>query len=150
VDTPRKWFEWNGFGVFSKRLQIQIWNNLKTARRLIKIQLEIFDTCSINYSARINSTVEFFSCTSQLRLIDVELWNSFSKRLWHRRLVYLVFRISVYVEVSWNEARRSRGPRNMSCCCYPSLLHLRRRLPSIVIGVPLAALMLQSMLPTKI
>jgi hypothetical protein len=71
------------------------------------------------------------------------------KRLWHWRLVYLVFHISPQVEIPWSEAWVSRGPMNGSCSSYPSLLHLRHHCPSIVIGVPLMIDMLQLMLPMK-
>jgi hypothetical protein len=71
----------------------QLENNMETH----KVYLEMFDICSISYST--NTIIEFFLCTPKLWLIDAgrDLWNSlskFSKGLWCRRLVYLVFHTS--------------------------------------------------------
>lgn len=77
----------------------------------------MFNICFINYFANVSTTFKFVSCTLQLWCIDVgcDVWNLLSEGLWHQRLVYLVFHISSYVEVTWSNVQVSRGPRNRSC-----------------------------------
>jgi hypothetical protein len=52
-------------------------------------------------------------------------------------LAHLVFhiRVSPSVGVTRSEVRRSRQPRNASSSSYPSLMHLWRHFPLIVIGM---------------
>jgi hypothetical protein len=119
-----------------------------------KVYIEMFDMCSISYSVNVDAIFEFSSRTAHLWLTDVGygLWNSLSKLsegLSHRKLVYLVFNRSPQVEVALIKVRRSRGPRNCSCSSYPSLLYLWRHFPLVVIGAPVAADVLQSVLTTK-
>jgi hypothetical protein len=47
-------------GVFSKRLQIKIHKKHQNHVEAHKPYLEMFDMCSVNYSATVNATLAFF------------------------------------------------------------------------------------------
>jgi hypothetical protein len=124
----------------------QFLNNMKTH----KVFLEVFVMFSISYFANVDAIFEFFPCSSQLWLVD------HGCGLWHRRLVYLFFRISSEVNVAWSNIWRSEASRNGCCSSYPSLrqaelclLHLRGHFHLIVIGGPLADDELRSVLRTE-
>jgi hypothetical protein len=91
-----------------------------------KLYVEMFDICSIRKCQRM--VCEIRSRNSG-RGLDVGSWSVTYPHRW--------------------KIPGSRGPRNGSCSCYPSLLNLRRNFPLIVIVASLATDMLQSVLPTK-
>jgi hypothetical protein len=75
-----------------------------------KVYLEMFDMCSISYSANVNAVLEFSSCTPQLThqrwLCPVKF---VLEGMWHRKLVCRIFHISPYIEVARSKARDLGG-----------------------------------------